>query len=502
MPTKHSGRSSQADTGQSSGVHLAEGDASTAPAPVGKDEVPDGAVRKAKKSAIENPPWVPVKPRGPHKRSASTTEADEDNNDRTLPTGKKTKTGTEINEGEPGMSRLEWQSQETKNSHHHKQESEEDDSEPEDFGSINLQPPQCYTSQQHCQPMIASDEDEDVPIVRAVVRIDFHLPRMISGLTAMTTVQPKKKSQAKQKAPGTLSHWEKKLKEEMPVFTGNDPNTISMVKKEEVDSVPVATPWKARTNLILQLKSKSPNAKNVPVADVMTMSTPLISSGLEKISTLVAISAAEELGYNGEFDIADCIESDALRDYARPLREHIAHRLALFRTEIKKAVTTSMLYEYLGAVVGDVAGISHLLKASNYLYLKTENGFDCRRPFRNSVLVAAIREAFFINGGIGAKNRQAFLSTLPTAPTEHEVPIFMLCLAATATGVTLDLSGKVFDSTYKAHFLLLRQIQEKKLPIFHKLMHRIFEEARKDLTEKTQEEILQEVDWENMVESD
>ncbi|KAG5641263.1 hypothetical protein DXG03_005647 [Asterophora parasitica] len=112
--------------------------------------------------------------------------------------------------------------------------------------------------------------------------------------------------------------------------------------------------------------------QEMPVFTVMMMLRPFAPGRLENLASKAAITAAKELGFDGEFDIADHIESNKSGCYSKPLVDHIAHHISLFLTEIRKAVKLLLLNVELGAIKGNVKGISEILTGSNYLYEKTE----------------------------------------------------------------------------------------------------------------------------------
>ncbi|KAG5640323.1 hypothetical protein DXG03_009216 [Asterophora parasitica] len=220
----------------------------------------------------------------------------------------------------------------------------------------------------------------------------------------------------------------------------------------------------------------------------MTMLTPFAPGRLENLASKAAIAAAEELGFDGEFDIADHIESNKSGCYSKPLVDHI-----------RKAVKPSLLNVELGAIKGNMKGISEILTGSNYLYKKTEKGYNCSCMFSSTVLPAAVHESFFENGGIAIQQWELFELLLSSALSKVEVPIFMVALISTAihahlqhmqTGIVSNFSGKLYNSTYKAHFLLLRELQEKRPKIYHKQMYKIFKAASKNLTEMSPAQIL------------
>lgn len=65
------------------------------------------------------------------------------------------------------------------------------------------------------------------------------------------------------------------------------------------------------------------------VSGVATMTTPMVpgaNSGLDRIAHEALIAAAEEHGFDGEFDIAHRLEEGSLRLYIEPLRAYVRNQ--------------------------------------------------------------------------------------------------------------------------------------------------------------------------------
>ncbi|THU78903.1 hypothetical protein K435DRAFT_811157 [Dendrothele bispora CBS 962.96] len=68
-----------------------------------------------------------------------------------------------------------------------------------------------------------------------------------------------------------------------------------------------------------------------------------VKMGLEAISIASLIEAAEELGYDGEGDIAHRMENGDMDKYIKPLKGYVAHGIGMERTDIKKPFSSVVL---------------------------------------------------------------------------------------------------------------------------------------------------------------
>ncbi|GBE80435.1 hypothetical protein SCP_0301500 [Sparassis crispa] len=248
--------------------------------------------------------------------------------------------------------------------------------------------------------------------------------------------------------------------------------------------------------------------------------TPVATGGVERIALDALITSADMLGYNGENDIAHRLEDGAIDCYVTPLTSYSAHRLALFRAAVKKAAVGVAIVS-LNLVKNTSEDNGELLRKYNYIFPKTpEKAFDRSKPFQNDVIIDIIRAAYFTTGqytNLGLEFPEKFRSSLTTLQDELEVPPSMAALAATAAEAVIqdfnlkqikgmDFVSKALDNTYKDHMYLLVEMRRRKPRSYHKLMHHLFVAATGNQLMNThgrpKDQLLAEVEWDNMVESD
>ncbi|KAI0630882.1 hypothetical protein C8Q77DRAFT_1211794 [Trametes polyzona] len=258
--------------------------------------------------------------------------------------------------------------------------------------------------------------------------------------------------------------------------------------------------------------------------DAAGMVTPFGLHGMEQISLGALITAADALGYDSEYDIADHLERGNERDYIAPMRSYTAHRLRGYRAEIKKAAASA----YPAAVHLtnlSQAEIHRLLENSNFLYPPSSTDpdkFQYAQPFGAAGIIDVIRAAFFGDSHpykLGAQNIAKFTSSLPSAPHELEIPDAMLAIAATAIHSVLidhsfktaetttggrasssDFAGPTLDSVFKAYMAILANLRKAAPNTYHALMHNICTvvtggRAVVDEARTAQNTILSVVDW-------
>lgn len=137
-------------------------------------------------------------------------------------------------------------------------------------------------------------------------------------------------------------------------------------------------------------------AKDEPVLDmdsaaIRALVTPFEKDGLDGIALKALLEAAELGGYDGDGDVAERLELGSTRDYIKPLVLYasilcvtptyvyspcecpqVSHRLGLFRSAIKKAVTPIVEHTFrLGLGNEPTDGVpdkAALLKERSYIY--------------------------------------------------------------------------------------------------------------------------------------
>ncbi|KAH7905035.1 hypothetical protein BJ138DRAFT_1118847 [Hygrophoropsis aurantiaca] len=286
-------------------------------------------------------------------------------------------------------------------------------------------------------------------------------------------------------------------------------------------------------------------ASNISPDEVMDMTTPLVTGGLERIALAALVESAEHAGFDGEFDIADRLEQGSPKLYIKPIRDYTVHRLGLHRTAVKKAVAL-VAPGVLNLARNSKTLNLGLMDGNNYIHpWSEEKGFAKTKPFKGEVIEAGLRAAFFTQSqynGVALKFCDGFTSSDPNEPLELEVPAPMIALTATAVcfvfslispqliqvfwisyhldsswqteavildfinKTTNDFAGSAFDNTFKAHMLLLTQLRTNKPSYYHKLTHGLYKAlvAGHHISSQkmTKEQILAQVPWDELEDSD
>ncbi|KAI0822879.1 hypothetical protein BC628DRAFT_1421287 [Trametes gibbosa] len=244
-----------------------------------------------------------------------------------------------------------------------------------------------------------------------------------------------------------------------------------------------------------------------------TSNQPIVT----RISFNALISAAEDLGYGGAYDIADRLENGSEQQYMMPIRAYTAHRLRTYRAEIKKAAA-SAYPSAVGLASMSQETVRNMHTGGNFLYPCMENGkFNYSRPFTGMGLVDVVRTTFFGDANpykIGHLNISKFTSSLPSAPHELEIPVTMLAMAATAINYVLidhvnasttstaasEFAGPALGNAFKAYMSILVKLRIASPQAYHKLLHGICMTATGGQAvnvhgNPTQNDILANVDW-------
>ncbi|KAF8964877.1 hypothetical protein BDZ97DRAFT_1918582 [Flammula alnicola] len=196
----------------------------------------------------------------------------------------------------------------------------------------------------------------------------------------------------------------------------------------------------------------------------------------------------------------------------------VYHRLSLSLSETREKIwagVPTILKTSLSVDINDKTAIARLIDKCNYIYPSKDGNFVYHKPFQGDFVRECISMGFFGSGGISPPFSRMFSSSSPEHPTELEIPAYMVAVAATGGHATLqslllggdvDFADSTFENTFRAHMTLLVQLRTRKLLVYHKVMHQLY----KSITgtnvgiggNQTAEDILQNVDWEKMVDSD
>ncbi|KAH9929369.1 uncharacterized protein B0H18DRAFT_1117412 [Fomitopsis serialis] len=317
---------------------------------------------------------------------------------------------------------------------------------------------------------------------------------------------------------------QEKLKSEMPIIRPSASKVKVAKRPRHVRREDDNGRWRSRTHIIVNYKSRSVTMDIKPQSalmgqvihnsyvigdrmmafgfenpvdyasldDIQEMTNPMDKAGLEDIALEALICSSDKLGYTGQGDVSERLEKGSYDDYVRPITAYVSHRLGLFRTAIKRAVTPSVEHAYQSMIQPvnnhNAPGGDILLQNMNYIYPWTlSDGFDYRSPYENSLIKPAVRAAFFTNVqylSTGLKNGGTFASSLSSAPSEYEIPPTMMALAMTAVESVisdnkLGLSkASDFSATsipaYEAHMTRLTAFRHERPKRYHRVMHDVF----------------------------
>ncbi|KAI0712891.1 hypothetical protein C8Q72DRAFT_892106 [Fomitopsis betulina] len=235
-------------------------------------------------------------------------------------------------------------------------------------------------------------------------------------------------------------------------------------------------------------------AKDEPVLDmdsaaIRALVTPFEKDSLDGIALKALLEAAELGGYDGDGDVAERLELGSTRDYIKPL---VSHRLGLFRSAIKKAVTPIIEHTFrLGLGNEPTDGVpdkAALLKERSYIYPWDAMGvLNQSAPYESPIIKPSLRASFFVTAQyikVGLQNGKSFLSSYAAAPSESEIPPTMLALCMTAVeSIISDHHMKLakasdFNATsaavYQDHLVRLVELRRQRPKRYHRIMHDLF----------------------------
>ncbi|KAI0823224.1 hypothetical protein BC628DRAFT_1340267 [Trametes gibbosa] len=237
-------------------------------------------------------------------------------------------------------------------------------------------------------------------------------------------------------------------------------------------------PWLPHTNITeaLTWPSLNTSVKNVLHASfehgkrIIAMGDGTVHTDIKATESIpTPFGLHDNLGYNGQHDIADRLERGSEEHYIAPMR-------------------------YCG------------------------NKFQYAQPFSGPSLVNVIRAAFFGNTKpyqIGFQHLDGFTSSLTSAPHQVEILVQMLAIAATAvnavlldhiqslvgaTSKTNKFAGTALENTFRSYMNILVKLRVSSIQKYHALLHKICMSATGGRTvnlhgSATQNDILVNVDW-------
>ncbi|KAJ3755561.1 hypothetical protein EV360DRAFT_72770 [Lentinula raphanica] len=167
---------------------------------------------------------------------------------------------------------------------------------------------------------------------------------------------------------------------------------------------------------------------------------PLTVTGLKTMSFDALVWAAEQLGFDGEYDIADRLEKGDPTHYVDPLVSYVVQRVTLERDSSPEGI----------------ARARELVRETLYLYpLNDKGNYDYGAPFGHEAITRYMKEIFFgnskfANNYVSPHKRDLFKSSIvdnPNRALELELPKAMLAMAGCAIhAILLDVGESKRDS--------------------------------------------------------
>ncbi|KAI0738178.1 hypothetical protein C8Q80DRAFT_1114055, partial [Daedaleopsis nitida] len=179
--------------------------------------------------------------------------------------------------------------------------------------------------------------------------------------------------------------------------------------------------------------------------------------------------------------------------FLRALSALPKQRISTFRSSIKKITDAHILVHYDLNPAECEEKIPKLFAHMNYIYPGARDVLPYNSPYQNPLLDAVLRTAFFTGqSSIANKHPYRFMSSLPQRPEEKEVPMAMLALVGAAVHASLSewktgtfkaisFSADSYLDVYYEHITLLQVIKDKNVRGYHKMMHRLYNLARRVL---------------------
>ncbi|KAI0764278.1 hypothetical protein BD413DRAFT_494772 [Trametes elegans] len=297
----------------------------------------------------------------------------------------------------------------------------------------------------------------------------------------------------------------------------------SSASKWEVQIKPVSKEMKAvmrnsfgRAELLIAIGDPD-GSQYLDITDIQNLTTPFERAGVENICRAALIASAEQLGYDGELDVAHRLEHGSEKYYITLLTSYTAARARPFRAKIKDAATTA--YASVVNLTGlTAAQAGKLHEGGNFLYPQRPNGdYNYGRPFHGLGIAEVAQAVFFKNANsIGMQELKNFQSSLASAPGELEIPEVMLAMTACvisaviydrsnppANGKPAEFSGPALEGTFRSFLTILANLRVKEPVPYHDLMHDICMRASGGRAvnhhgDASQSDIVNRVDWANI----
>ncbi|KAI0765847.1 hypothetical protein BD413DRAFT_615387 [Trametes elegans] len=378
----------------------------------------------------------------------------------------------------------------------------------------------------------------------AIDNADFCAEAVVFSGRAVFPVEERVQSSPPPKHPSRVQNRTRKLVEEMPVVKPAKPRTDAGSLGNNGHDISSALQTRSRNTYLLKIKGLGREMNDVvhhaftkarlfltlgygniieDPEETSQMPTPVGLKGIELLALEALIAAAEERGYDSQYDIADRLERGDEQLYVMPLVRKVQADANRYRNAIRQAIAKSYIAS-LGLHDKPASMLTALVESNNFLFpIGRDDKRDYAQPFRGPGIVEAVRDAFFsdIDSSckLGMQNVHSLTSSLPSAPHELEIPDFMLAMVACAINATIrdvaagrpddSVNPTEFASTYleglfRGYMRVLVSLRQKNLPRYHALMHDICMAASRGRAMQhhsavTQAQIVSSVDWSRIV---
>ncbi|THH29545.1 hypothetical protein EUX98_g4657 [Antrodiella citrinella] len=251
---------------------------------------------------------------------------------------------------------------------------------------------------------------------------------------------------------------ESDIEEEPVVATGGNGSSDDERGNDASDTESdIEDGWPAWTDLILNAHGGT-NLKDQPVLVRLILGLAIKMVEVDAAFDTPYPEVEDKLAYLRSVLIACAMDvhntiADRIRDdwlYAKRLMTHPANRLSHYRTHVKDAVVPRLdaaysLRHWMGvarSVLEIKTLVANLLDSRKYMYPTTITGTEVRiiksQPFQAPMIIQTLQAAYFgTSTSVGIRHADRFRSSLPDKPTEHEIPICMLAMAAAAVNAVL-----------------------------------------------------------------
>jgi len=253
--------------------------------------------------------------------------------------------------------------------------------------------------------------------------------------------------------------------------------------------------------------------------EAAAMHTPFSAIGMHFLALTALVHSAEEFGYAEEHgDIGHRLAEGSERRYIKPLCTHIFQRLGLAQAQILSKITTA-LPSTMKIDKTMKSLLSQLLTKSAYIFPLKEGTTDkylTSKLYQSDMILESLKIGFSTLDAI----RSASLYLCPNTDfaQERKLPPQMVAVAATTvcailqnllyngSGCVTDFVTPVLQSIYQAHMLRLLEWRRRAPRLYHKYMHlqykMIIGIGVGVIGEQTTKEIINKVDWDNILDSE